>query len=259
MSLEMGELPGPSTPVEMSADVAELAAALAAAQGEFTAVGKSHSADMRTHAYRYADLADVWQMARPVLARHGLSVVQLPAPAAPQEVALRTMLLHKSGQWLAGVGTMPCDTSKPQSVGSAITYLRRYQLGSVLGIVTDDDDDAQSAGHAEPRHQHQPQQQARQAGGRPPHQQGRPRQHDGPPRSGRALFAWIKDQEAEGAQGLLKWANDYGNRREFGKRMVDWSDADAVEAYEALQRQLEGAAAPAGREPGSDDGDDYQF
>lgn len=37
------------------------------------------------------------------------------------------------------------DTSNPQKIGSAITYAKRYNLGQIFNIVTDDDDDGNKA------------------------------------------------------------------------------------------------------------------
>lgn len=37
------------------------------------------------------------------------------------------------------------DASNPQKVGSAITYAKRYNLGMIFNIVTDDDDDGNSS------------------------------------------------------------------------------------------------------------------
>lgn len=51
--------------------------------------------------------------------------------------------------------------------------------------------------------------------------------HDGPPRTGRALFAWVKDQEQAYEVGLLKYLNGWGKLQDFPGRMVDW-DADQV-------------------------------
>ena len=40
---------------------------------------------------------------------------------------------------------MPIEKLTPQGYGSAVTYLRRYALGSFLGIVTDEDDDGNAS------------------------------------------------------------------------------------------------------------------
>ncbi len=47
---------------------------------------------------------------------------------------------------------------------------------------------------------------------------------DGPsvPRTGRALFAWTKDQDEKYEYGLLKHLNAWAKRQDFPGRMVDW-------------------------------------
>jgi hypothetical protein len=63
-------------------------------------------------------------------------------------VSVVTRILHASGQWMEdGVSTM-LPTGDPQSVGSAITYLRRYALQSVAGVAADDDDGEAAHGRA---------------------------------------------------------------------------------------------------------------
>jgi hypothetical protein len=48
-----------------------------------------------------------------------------------------------------------------------------------------------------------------------------------PPRTGRALFAWTKEQEQRHEVGLLKYLSSWAKLQEFPGRMVDW-DADQV-------------------------------
>lgn len=60
-----------------------------------------------------------------------------------------------------------------------------------------------------------------------------------PPRSGRALFAWVKDQEQRHEVGLLQYMNKWGKLQDLPGRMVDW-DGDAVaEAYKEAIRKLQ--------------------
>ena len=49
----------------------------------------------------------------------------------------------------------------------------------------------------------------------------------GIPRTGKALFAWTKDQEQRYEVGLLKYLNSWAKLQEFPNRMVDW-DAEQV-------------------------------
>lgn len=61
---------------------------------------------------------------------------------------------------------------------------------------------------------------------------------DRPPRTGKALFAWTKDQEQRYEVGLLKHLNSWAKLQEFPGRMVDW-DADQVSlAYAEATRRL---------------------
>lgn len=128
-----------------SAEIGELAKALAAAQGEMTAAAKD--ATNPHFKSRYATLASVWDAIRGPLSRNGLSVSQvLETPDASPGVIVRTMLLHSSGQWIASRYVMPIpDKLTPQAVGSAITYARRYALSAIVGIAPDDDDDGNAA------------------------------------------------------------------------------------------------------------------
>jgi len=60
-----------------------------------------------------------------------------------------------------------------------------------------------------------------------------------PPRSGRALFAWTKEQEQRHEVGLLKYLNGWAKLQEYPGRMVDW-DADQVsQAYGEAVRKLQ--------------------
>jgi len=59
------------------------------------------------------------------------------------------------------------------------------------------------------------------------------------PRSGRALFAWTKEQEQRHEVGLLKYLNGWAKLQDFPGRMVDW-DADQVAlAYQEACRKLQ--------------------
>lgn len=128
-----------------------LAAALAAFQGEMPTVAKSNRAEVPTksggkYTYTYADLADVSEAAMPLLAKHELAFTCCPR-ATERGYELVGVLLHSSGE--SREGALPIAGNSPQEMGSSITYMRRYLLGCLTGLVTDDDDDghlAQQAG-----------------------------------------------------------------------------------------------------------------
>lgn len=120
-----------------SDSLANLGAALAAAQGEIeNALKTSTNPHFRS---KYADLAEIINTSRPVLSKHGLSVVQVPG-FADGVVTLDSMLLHKSGEWIMATSGAPIGKADAQGVGSATTYLRRYSLAAICGIAQEDDD-----------------------------------------------------------------------------------------------------------------------
>ena len=130
--------------LKTSVELNEINAALSAAQGELTHPARKKTAKVGTYSYRYADLADCIDVWRPVLKKHGLSLAQ-PITSVSGGVVVTTRLSHSSGQYMEDEGlTMFCGM-KPQEVGSAITYGRRYGGCSMLGIAPDDDEDGQLA------------------------------------------------------------------------------------------------------------------
>ena len=132
-----------------SEQINELAKALAAAQGELEPAEKNATAAIGEKgklSRKYADLTAMIDAVRKVLPKHGLSIAQIVLPT--EGVAhVRTMLMHESGQWLASECRMPYDNTGSkntvQSMGSAITYARRYSLSALVGVVADDDDDGE--------------------------------------------------------------------------------------------------------------------
>jgi hypothetical protein len=129
-----------------SESITELSAALAKAQGAIRAAPKEGEASgMRPGlTYHYATLADVWSACRAALAANGLAVVQSPR-LTTTSVEVETLLAHSSGQWLSSLLEVPLAQRTAHAIGSAITYARRYSLAAMVGVVADDDDDAQAA------------------------------------------------------------------------------------------------------------------
>ncbi|WP_245588513.1 ERF family protein, partial [Deinococcus pimensis] len=130
--------------MQRSDSITKIAAALVKAQGQLQiAVKDSTNPAFRS---RYADLGSVWDACRAALQDNGLSVVQLPFRSEPGHAALETVLLHESGEYISGVAETRLVKDDPQGYGSAITYLRRYALSAMLGIVADDDDGNHASG-----------------------------------------------------------------------------------------------------------------
>jgi hypothetical protein len=104
-------------------------------------IQKGSKAQVGTRIYKYADLKDVWEAVKPVLAQNGLTVVQSPS-IAQGGYSFVTTIHHKSGESIKESMPFIIGKDDPQSIGSAITYYRRYMLMSMLGLVADDDTDA---------------------------------------------------------------------------------------------------------------------
>ena len=132
----------PFMSLNASENLADLAAALCAVQGELKPAIKQ--ADNPFFKSKYVDLPGVWEAIRPLLAKNGLSVVQTFTASADGPTIVTT-LMHKSGQWVSSELFLKPAKSDPQGVGSAITYGRRYALAAMVGVVADEDDDGNAA------------------------------------------------------------------------------------------------------------------
>lgn len=115
----------------------ELAAALVKARAKIKHPKKESTANAGTYSYKYADLPTVVDAFQDAFTSNGLSVVQ----TVGLNGTLTTMLLHSSGQWIADAMEISASGKRPQEIGSAITYARRYALACIAGIAAEDDDD----------------------------------------------------------------------------------------------------------------------
>ena len=129
---------------------ATIAAALAKAQSEFPPIERRKTVTVTTktggqYKFAYAPLDEILAAVKPVLSGNGLALSQLLSNLDGRP-ALRTMLLHASGEFLEDVCPLPVNGGESaQEIGSAITYLRRYAAVAILGIATEEDDDGNAA------------------------------------------------------------------------------------------------------------------
>ncbi len=149
--------------MKQSESIENLAKALTALQAElpiipFDSVNPYYNSN-------YASLKAILGVVRPLLVKHDLTVTQLPSspypnplevstitatvPNAPSTsrafalTGLSTRLIHSSGEWIEDEVHIPIEADQrvAQVVGGIITYLRRYALSAMLGIVADEDTD----------------------------------------------------------------------------------------------------------------------
>lgn len=126
-----------------SETIAKLAKSLVLFNSEVNKIAKD--ADNPFFKNNYATLDTIIDEIRPILSKHGLSIMQIPSGDG-QNVTLKTLLLHESGEWLESDElTMKPVKNDPQAVGSCITYARRYSLAAFLSLNTGEDDDGNGA------------------------------------------------------------------------------------------------------------------
>lgn len=114
-----------------------LAAALVRAKREFNPVVKD--ATNPHFKSKFASLQSCHDATDAALMAHGLAVLQFPTEHLGVP-ALRTVLLHESGEMIEDTMLLNATKPDPQGQGSAITYARRYALMALLGIAAEDDD-----------------------------------------------------------------------------------------------------------------------
>lgn len=114
-----------------------LSKALAAAQSEFAPVIKDASNPFFKSSY--ATLASYLHATQGALAKHGLSVAQ-PLVWQDGQLCVRTLLMHESGESVDSVCPVLATKPDPQSLGSAISYMRRYAYAAMLCVAQVDDD-----------------------------------------------------------------------------------------------------------------------
>lgn len=122
-----------------SESIVKLAAALCAFQSEVENVKKD--ATNPFFKSKYATLDSIWDEVRPLLKKHKLALSQFPSG----DGELTSILLHESGEYIEYSAKMSIKEQTPQSQGSSISYMRRYAMSSILGIVTEEDDDGNAA------------------------------------------------------------------------------------------------------------------
>jgi len=132
-------------------DIKDLVAALSKAQGKMEPAkfnkGNPHFKS------RYADFKSCMDACRAPLSENGLSIMQ-SCEDINGRLTLVTMLAHASGQWVKSDFPLVPKNMDSQSIGSAMTYGKRYSLCCMLGIVADEEDDdgeaSQGRGNSQP-------------------------------------------------------------------------------------------------------------
>ena len=132
--------------MQQSESIANLAKALSTVQGKLTHAKKDSANPFFKS--KYADLESVWDACRDLLAGNGLAVAQFPGTTFVEllgeipitTMSLTTILTHSSGEWISQEMSVPMSKVDAQGAGSCLSYMRRYSLAAVVGVVQADDD-----------------------------------------------------------------------------------------------------------------------
>lgn len=125
--------------------IGELAKALALSQSKMKLIIKD--SDNPYFKSKYAGLDAVMHEFKSSFAPNGLAISQEFVPHENKNLmALRTTLMHLSGQWISGTQEILPKGTGVQDVMSASTYARRYGICAITGITsTGEDDDGNAA------------------------------------------------------------------------------------------------------------------
>jgi hypothetical protein len=113
------------------------AAAMSKAQSEFPAISKDGKNKFVGNSYYTLD--NLIATVKPILAKYGLFFTQ-----TYDDKGVTTIVMHESGEYLvSGPKQLRIPEAKGVSVNQAeaiaLTYTKRYQLSSMLGVTTSDD------------------------------------------------------------------------------------------------------------------------
>jgi hypothetical protein len=227
--------------MKTSDSIASLAPALVAASADLKAVHKDRANSHFKN--KYATLDAIVDTVRPVLAAHGLAVVQGATTPHTTEggtlvaFAVATRLVHSSGEWIETHALMPLAKLDPQGAGAALTYGRRYGLSALLSLATDDDDDGEAA-----------------VGRDAPQRPATAR--TAPPAATRAPDAQRAPQRASGGGPVMPFGKTKGTpladlpREEVESALAWAASKDKFSEFQAEARAfLDGGAAPADAPP----------
>jgi hypothetical protein len=138
--------------MKQSESIANLAAAMAAAQGEMGAAVKGSSNPFFKS--KYASLGDVIEAVKAPFAAHGLSYVQFPV-SGEGSVGLATRLMHSSGEWLEQSFFIPLSRRwMPRLSGSCYVVRKTVSLCKSIAGIPSEDDDGNAASVKQPHPSH---------------------------------------------------------------------------------------------------------
>jgi len=138
----------PVTPAPEAADLTPSQALVLAVAGCANARALRINPHFRS---RYFALSDLLEIVKPTFAKYGLAIIQIPS-TEDGRISISAQVFHTSGHsWdFKSVG-IKSDGLTLQALGSAMSYLKRYQLATLCGVAADlEDDDGNSGSKQQP-------------------------------------------------------------------------------------------------------------
>ncbi|MFQ9890048.1 MAG: ERF family protein [Streptococcus sp.] len=124
--------------------MAPLFEALAKAQAEFESVTATSRVTFKNVDFKFAPLSEILGAVRPALNKYGLTLTQqtkhIPFGNA-NGIKVVTTLLHESGVSY-DIESVPVfyNVNDIKNLGAQVTYLRRYEVKTLLGIEADSEE-----------------------------------------------------------------------------------------------------------------------
>jgi hypothetical protein len=100
---------------------------------------------------KYFGLGDLLAQVKPILARYDLALLQTPN-SNEERISIKTEILHGSSGHIFAFDTLGIKAAgiNLQAQGSAMTYLKRYAIATILGVAGDDEQDDDGNAAAKP-------------------------------------------------------------------------------------------------------------
>lgn len=98
------------------------------------------------HKSNYASLNAYIDASEEHLLENGLILIQAGNGSFSEPIIVATLIHPESGQWLKSYLPILNPKLDSQGLGASVTYMRRYSIATLLGLVSEDDDGETASG-----------------------------------------------------------------------------------------------------------------
>jgi hypothetical protein len=129
--------------MKTSQEITKVSAAIVKAQGAIETVTKNGENTFFNGA-KYATLDAIIEVCKQPLKDNGLAVIQIPTGEVDNYKVI-TRVQHESGEFFESETPLLLGKKDMQGYGAAVTYAKRFALGSFFNIAAEVDDDGNAA------------------------------------------------------------------------------------------------------------------